>query len=295
MQLSTKKILLSSALCLMLSACGGESQTAAPAAPADTKPTAAASSVPATENKNLVDDYVSPLPANAPVINVATTSKTLPFSFSATNGGVVGMDTDVIRKIGEAEGFKVQFHKRNWQTLFTDVDEGTYDLAISGISYSDDRAAKYALSDSYATNASVMMFKDEALVSKLKTLGDTAGLRVGTLDGSKHATQIKEAGVAKEILPYKTTFLLFGGLMKNEVDVILQDRLLLQQYVKNNPNEKLHIVAYEADNLPEAQLVMVMKKGNTELQARVNKGLATIKQNGELDKIRDKWLGTNSK
>lgn len=38
-------------------------------------------------------------------------------------------------------------------------------------------------------------------------------------------------------------------------------------------------------------LAVDVKKGNTELLKRINRGLATIKQNGEFAKIFEKWFG----
>ena len=38
-------------------------------------------------------------------------------------------------------------------------------------------------------------------------------------------------------------------------------------------------------------LGIAVKKGNKELLKRINRGLATIKQNGEFAKIFEKWFG----
>ena len=61
-----------------------------------------------TDNK---DNFVSQLPDTAPVIKVATTGTTPPFSFQDDYGNMQGIDIDVIRAIGEEQGFKVEFYK----------------------------------------------------------------------------------------------------------------------------------------------------------------------------------------
>lgn len=42
---------------------------------------------------------------------------------------------------------------------------------------------------------------------------------------------------------------------------------------------------------PSAQQVVLMRQGNDELTAKVNRGIATVKTNGELQKIEQKWFG----
>lgn len=51
------------------------------------------------------------------------------------------------------------------------------------------------------------------------------------------------------------------------------------------------IVAYEGQNEPSAQQVVVLRKGNDALTAKVNQGIATIKANGKLQQLEDKWFG----
>ena len=43
--------------------------------------------------------------------------------------------------------------------------------------------------------------------------------------------------------------------------------------------------------LTREDLGIAVKRGNTELLNRINRGLATIKQNGEFAKIFEKWFG----
>ncbi len=289
------RLLAAATICAALSACGGEStapsaSTVAASAPSESSPTAQnASSVSAGTAVNL--------PADAPVVTVVTTGKTRPFSYTETDGSVTGLDVDVISKIGEAQGFRVQIHKRPWQNLFTEVETSQYELAISGISYTPERAEKYELSNSYALNPSVLMFTNPDLENKikdLKSLRNIPNLSVGVLDGSKHMKQMTEAGVGN-LKTFKTTYLLFTSLLKGETDVIAQDGLLLRPLAQENPNTKTYTFTYEDEKEPSAQLVILMKKGNTDLLKKVNTGLAKIQANGELEKIHKKWLGDTAK
>lgn len=105
-----------------------------------TQENANATGTPATESK---DSFVSNLPDTAPILKVAMTGDLPPFSFQDDYGNMQGTDVDSIRAIGEEQGFKVEFYKETWQDMFDSVESGKRDLAISGISYKEDRAVRY--------------------------------------------------------------------------------------------------------------------------------------------------------
>lgn len=234
--------------------------------------------------------FKSKLPDSAPSIKVATTGTMSPFSVQDTYGNMTGFDIDIIRAIGEVEGFRVNFFKEPWQTIFTSVESGKTDMALSAISYKPERAEKYNLSNSYFYNPSAIMYKNPQL--NIKGIADLKGLRVGGMKGTKQLDTVKEANIASSVLETKSTFLLYQALVNDKVDAIVQDYPLLKDTANHHPEYKVTIVPYENRNDPLAQQVIVMKKGNDKLLAQVNEGIEKIRANGELKKIEDKWKVT---
>lgn len=239
-----------------------------------------------TESK---DSFVSKLPDTAPTIKVATTGTMPPFSFQDDYGNMQGIDIDAIRAIGEEQGFKVEFYKETWQNMFDSVESGGRDLAVSGISYKDDRAVKYGLSVPYFFNPSAMMYSNTDL--KLNSLEDLGGLHVAGMEGAKPAEQLKEIGKYGELSTRTTAFLLFEDLMQDKVDVILHDLPILQYTAKTHPEYKVTIVPYEGEDTPSAQQVVLMAKGNTKLINTVNEGITKLKAEGTFKEIEERWLG----
>lgn len=243
-----------------------------------------------TAEKTATGQYVSPLPDTAPVIKVATTGTQPPFSFQDEYGNMMGIDIDAIRAIGEQAGFKVEFYKEPWQNIFPSVVAGQRDLAISGISYSDERANNYLLSNPYLFVPSAIMYKDESL--NIRGLADLKGLKFGGMQNAKQIGDVINSQTPDvSITPTQTVYLAYEKLIRGEVDAIAEDIHWLQFTEKQHPKYKVHIVAYEDESNPVAHQVIMMKKGNDELARKVNEGIAELKKTDEFTKIEQKWLG----
>ncbi|WP_186475107.1 substrate-binding periplasmic protein [Psychrobacter sp. KCTC 72983] len=254
-----------------------------------TQESASTASTAATENK---DSFVSKLPDNAPVFKVATTGVTPPFSFQDDYGNMQGIDVDAIRAIGEEQGFKVEFYKETWQNMFDTVESGSRDLAISGISYKDERDAKYGLSQPYFFNPAAIMYAKPEL--NINSLDDLQGKNISAMEGSKQVDQAQQMGKYNNFSTRTTAFLLYEDLMQGKVDAILHDLPILQYTAKNHPEQKVTIVPYEGQDNPSAQQVILMAKGNTELINKINDGITKLKAEGKFKEIEARWLGETS-
>ncbi|MGP4716118.1 substrate-binding periplasmic protein [Psychrobacter sp. T6-6] len=239
-----------------------------------------------TENK---DSFVSELPDTAPTLKVATTGTMPPFSFQDDYGNMQGIDIDSIRAIGEEQGFKVEFYKETWQNMFDSVASGGRDIAISGISYKDDRAVKYGLSTPYFFNPSSIMYAKSNVT--INDIQDLQGMHVAAMEGSKQEDQLNAMGKYSDMTTRTTAYLLYEDLMQGKVDVILHDLPILQFTAKNHPEYDVTIVPYEGQDNPSAQQVILMAKGNNELINNVNEGIAKLKQKGTFKEIETRWLG----
>ena len=239
-----------------------------------------------TENK---DSFVSKLPDTAPTLKVATTGTMPPFSFQDDYGNMQGIDIDSIRALGEEEGFKVEFYKETWQNMFDTVESGSRDLAISGISYKDERDAKYGLSQPYFFNPAAIMYAKPEL--NINNLDDLQGKNISAMEGSKQVDQALAMGKYNNFSTRTTAFLQYEDLVQGKVDAILHDLPILQYTAKNHPEQKVTIVPYEGQDNPSAQQVILMAKGNTELIEKINDGIAKLKAEGKFKEIEARWLG----
>lgn len=264
--------LLSGVLAIGMVGCGNNPPPAQPETP---KPATSTESAPA-------------LPADAPTVIVATTGTGAPVTYKDEQGNLTGIDVDVVKAVGEKEGFKVEVIQVAWKDIFTGLEEKKYDIAVAGISWTEERAGKYGMSDSYFFNPTSLAYKAESTI-KPKSLAELGNARVGVLAGSSYE-KLLQTVATKQIVPAEKGVDAFKALVRGETDAFLHSNISLRYWQANYPDQHLEIQMVEKPDEISAQRVMALNKENTELLAKVNSGIAKLKAEGAVDKITEKHL-----
>ena len=133
--------------------------------------------------------------------------------------------------------------------------------------------------------------------SPIKQLSDLSGKSVAvqintTADYAAQAVDEKFTGENKKgitIKRLKNAADIFNELKTGAVDAIICDLPVIQEYLKNNPDDEILI--------PEPAFTVeyygiAMRKADKEIHDLVNKGLAKIKADGKYEEIYEKYFGT---
>ena len=118
-------------------------------------------------------------------IVVATESEFAPFEFKSLVNGkdtLVGADIELAKAIGEKLGVKVEFSVMSFDNVLANVQSGKADIAIAGISVTDERKKVYDFSDSYYTSENVVIVKKDK-VNDYTSTDSLAKQTVGTQKG----------------------------------------------------------------------------------------------------------------
>ena len=86
---------------------------------------------------------------SAEVLVVGTEPTFPPFDTTDDQGNIVGFDMDLIKAIGEDQGFDVEFRNLEFDGLIAALQSGTIDIAIAGMDASDERKEQVDFSDPY--------------------------------------------------------------------------------------------------------------------------------------------------
>ncbi|MFB2537920.1 substrate-binding periplasmic protein [Acinetobacter sp. c3-l95] len=229
--------------------------------------------------------FVSKLPADAPTLKVGTTGVFSPYSFSDEYGNLQGYDIDLIHEVGERAGFKTDIFSGTMQDTFDDLEKGKFDMAIGGFVYTDERNNRFTLSKPYNYSPAAIMHLPD---TKLTGLADLKDLKVATVKGVKQVNDLKKIGKT-DFEQVDTAYLLYEGLIQKKYDAVTFKAATLYDLLKNNPDVKMEVTPYEDVNNPEAHQVVVLKKGNDELKAKIDKALDELKADGTIDRLEQKW------
>lgn len=221
-----------------------------------------------------------------PTYRVVTTGKQPPFSYMDERGNVIGMDIDIMNEIAKEQGFKVEFDLQPWHNVFPSVVSGKNHLAISGISYNDERNQQYALSKKYLFVPSAIMVTDP----KLNTPQALNGKRFNCMTSAKQCEDIKKMAPTVTVTDEDTTFTTFVSLVQGRTDAIGEDMQLLQYFAKKYPDAKVHIFPYETEDNPQSSQVIMTAKGKEDLIAKINEGIDKLQANGRIKEIERQWL-----
>lgn len=220
---------------------------------------------------------------------VITTGTADPFSMKDEHGGMSGLDVDIIKAVGEVEGFSVEFFELPWQQVLPAIEDKEYDIAINGINYSDDRNSKYGLTNPYFYNPSAFMYKKDASV-RPTTLAELEGIMVAVMESSKQDIEATAINGAK-VVRTPNLYTAYKKMVSGEAQVVAYDLAVMQSLTKKHNNTGVVFVPYEDKANKNTYNVFVVHKENQALLNKINSGLDKLQKSGKLDEIRKKHLG----
>jgi polar amino acid transport system substrate-binding protein len=217
-----------------------------------------------------------------------------PFEFMDTKTNKpTGFDVELIQAIAEASGFDVEYKNLDWNSLVPALNNKEADLIVSGMSITDERALEVVFSDPYFTSGQAWAVKEGSSIKTLEGLsGKAVAVQINTT-GQFAAEKLDKKFVDEKkkgltIKRLKNAADIFNELKVGGCDAIVCDLPVIQEYLKNNPQDKVII--------PEPAFTVeyygiAMRKADKDIHELINKGLAKVKVSGKYDEVYAKYFG----
>ena len=239
---------------VVLASCGGRSAPAA--APTATTETAATPSI---------------------VARIGLDTTYPPFeNLDMNTKETAGFDFDLIRAIGRKAGVGVDLYSVSLPQLLDGVAKCELDGAISAITISDDLKP-------YFTFGQVVSVKRGN--STITGRDKLAGMTVGVQRNSVSEQEVQKIAGA-QLRPYQNSKLAFQDLRNGMIDAVVSDKVTALGYAGAQTGN-LKIVG---DEWAKEDLGIAVCKENPELLKKLDAGLAAVKADGTLDKLKKQWL-----
>ncbi len=260
---------------LALTACGGSSSTASSAAASSVASSAAASS----EAASAAADVTT---VEAGKLTMATNATFPPYEMTTDNGTIEGIDVDTAQAIADKLGLELQIDDMDFDAALLSVQQGKADIAMAGITVTDERKAVMAFSDSYATGIQSVIVPEG---SDIASVDDLSGKKIGTQRGTTGYLYCSDDFGDDAVVAYDNGLTAVQALNNGQVDCVVIDNEPAKAYVEANPGLKILDTSYA-----EEDYAIGMNKDNTALLDAVNAALEELKADGTLQSIVDKYI-----
>ncbi|MES3677218.1 amino acid ABC transporter substrate-binding protein [Halomonas elongata] len=211
-----------------------------------------------------------------------------PFTF-VEQDTLKGFEVDVMEAVADEMGTEVAFETANFSGLFGMLESGRIDTIANQITITDERQAKYVFTEPYVYDgAQVVVKKGNDTISGVE---DLKGKSVAVNLGSNYEQLLRELPYADEIdiRTYESNIEQDTAL--GRVDAFVMDRVSASQVIKEKP------LPLELAGKPFSEIRNALPFRDTEegraLRDRVDQALATLREDGTLTDISERWFGTD--
>ncbi|WP_174614400.1 amino acid ABC transporter substrate-binding protein [Virgibacillus ihumii] len=218
------------------------------------------------------------------VLTVGTEGTYAPFTFHNSQDKLTGYDVEVIREVADRMGVEVEFMETKWDAMFAGLNSKRFDVIANQVGINKERKANYDFSIPYTYTSAVVVTPKEN--NNVDSFDDIKGKKSAQSLTSNFEKIAEEHGA--EIVNVKGLAQSIELIKQGRVDLTVNDRLAVLDYIQKQGGEQIKIAAKQDDATKTA---FTFNKGNEKLVKAVNKQLKAMKEDGTLAKIGKEWFG----
>ncbi len=224
-------------------------------------------------------------PKNVYIVGFDNTFAPMGFEKDGEN---IGFDIDLANKISEKMNVEFKFQPIDWPLKETELNSNNIDMIWNGYSITEERKEKVLFSDSYMKNRVLILVSKDSGISKKADLKDKI---VCTQDQSSSLDALNKDDISKqvkEIITYSSFNDVFNDMLTGRCDAIVIDETMGLYYMSTSGNtDKFNILE---DDLGSEEYAVGFRKDDEEFVKKFNAALDELKQEGEVEKIYQKWF-----
>ena len=299
-------LLLAGMMAFSLAACGGSSSAPAaePAAETEAEAPAAepAPEAEGTEAEAPAADAAAEAPAadaaaeiktiEAGKLHMATNAAFPPYEMISDNGGFEGIDVEIATAIAQKLGLELVVDDMEFNSVIISVQGGKSDIAMAGLTVTDERKQNVDFTESYATGVQVIIVPEG---SDIQTVDDLANDKmIGVQDGTTGyiycSAKVADGGYGEDhVSSYPNGAMAIEALKGGKVDAVVIDNEPAKAFVAANDGLKILDTEYIIENY-----AIGISKDNNGLRDAVNNALKELIADSTVKTIVDKYINAEN-
>lgn len=221
------------------------------------------------------------------VIVMGTNAEFPPFEYVTSENPLVdkydGIDVAIALEIGKALGKEVKIENMEFDSLLVALATGKVDFVAAGMTVEPDRQKNADFSDTYYLAKQVIIAKEG---TGIKSAEDLRGKAVGVVLGYTGDTTMTKNYPEANLTRFKKGADAVMELTNGKIDAVVIDAAPAKAFVAKNAG--LTIIE-DAEAFENEEYAIAVKKGNTQLLEKINETLKTLKSNGTIDQLGQKY------
>ena len=222
-------------------------------------------------------------------LRVGTTMDTPVFSMRTSSGQLEGFDMDALATLAPALGVKIDYVKMTFGSMLSDRAADKFDIAMSGMGRTLDRARTATFSKPYMRYGKLMAVRN-ADRDRFKSISDLdkPGVKIAYNKGGLNETFAKSMFKQATPIAFDSNALATAALFDGNVDAQVADSTAALYMARQDARIA---VMDPANVFNPVYVAILLHREDQTLLNYLNIWIDQIEMDGTLAKIRAKWLG----
>ena len=223
-----------------------------------------------------------------PTITVAHDATWPPMEYTDEKLDIVGYSVDYIDAVAKEAGFAVKHQNVAWDGIFAGLAGKQYDVIASSVTITDERGKVMDFSTPYYEVRQALITPKD---TKVESLDDMKGKRIGAQIGTTGFMAVEKIkGITS--ITYDEIGLGMADLAAGRLDGVICDDPVATNFILDNKEyaDTMKVALIVPAEAPE-YYGFAVAKGNKDVLALLNKGVAAVKEKGIEEQLRKKWFG----
>jgi polar amino acid transport system substrate-binding protein len=195
---------------------------------------------------------------------------------------LTGFEIDLADALAKKLDLRIEWRALSFDALLAGLRQDRWDMVIASFGVTEERAKAVTFTSPHYCSGGVIVAKDPAI----RTVKDLAGKVVAVQTGTTYLEHVRKLPGLKEVKNFPKDTDARTALMAGRVDAWVTDRFVAKAAVESNGGGVLKI----GDFVFVEKIAMAVKKGNTSLQAALDKALQELMADGTYEKISKKYV-----
>lgn len=226
-------------------------------------------------------------------LTVLTNAGYPPYEQLDDDGKLYGFDIDLMNEAAKIAGYEVEIKDVDFDAIVQSVKVGKADIGIAGITPSKERKESVDFSDIYYSGENSQNYLLYKEASGIKTQDDLKGKTIGCQMGTVQfeAATYFEDNVGAKVDAKKEYAAIIGEINKGNNDAAIVEKAVAQEFAKKD----LEFKYFKLEGLEALEGNAMCFKKDSPLKDEFNKAIKEMKDNGQMQKLIDKYFNTAEK